>query len=92
MTTQPMSEFEKRYVLESQLQVARVRVELDGELFRILEADNARLRALLKDAEWVGVEGGSFACSYCEAGFYGGEAKAPHKDNCPAFRPDGEVR
>lgn len=55
-----------------------------------LEADNARLRALVKDSEWRDNGCGGFECAHCEAGFY--EVMAQHKPDCPAFTPDGVVR
>lgn len=58
------------------------------------EEDNARLRALIKDAEWGdGTQGGRW-CPWCqskeERGHY---AKTPDcATDCPAFTPEGTVK
>lgn len=65
------------------------------------EADNARLRALIKQAEWKAEwseEGGE--CPWCEALQrqlrYGNgrpvEKTGKHAADCPAFTPEGEVK
>ncbi len=58
-----------------------------------VDADNARMRALVKDAEWSGATGreGDPACPWCSA-----EPKpiedGLHAADCPAFTPSGEVK
>lgn len=54
-----------------------------------LVADNARLRALIKDAEWSGDRGLAYpVCPWC-----GGEKGiADHLVKCPAFTVAGEVK
>ena len=62
--------------------------------FKTLEADNARLRALIKGAEWGdGTQGGRW-CPWCqskeERGHY---AKTQDcATDCPAFTPEGAVK
>ena len=55
---------------------------------KLLEADNARLRALVKAQEFGSKhEAGPF-CPWCSAGGDGGHTH----DDCPAFTPSGDVR
>ena len=59
-------------------------------------AEVARLRALIKAAEWEGQQGrdADDACPWCgirrETG--GTEPNSTHANDCPAFTPEGEVR
>ncbi len=48
-------------------------------------ADNARLRALVRQAEWW--TGDAECCGWCGAYYH-----SIHADDCPAFTPDGTVR
>ncbi len=66
------------------LQAALIHIDMLGETLRRAEADNARLRALVKYAEHCrGYDG---VCPW-------GECSAPgHRDGCPAFTPDGTVK
>ncbi len=49
------------------------------------QGEAARLRALVKDAQWVFDDG---YCPWCKANIEPGQ----HDPSCPAFTPDGEVR
>lgn len=60
--------------------------EAVGRLVR-LEQDNARLRALIRDAEQDGV---GLLCPWCQFARRHGEHG--HKPDCLAFTPTGEVR
>lgn len=52
---------------------------------------NARLRALIKAAEWSGpIVDGDATCPWCKQERY--HVHASHFDQCPAFTPEGEVR
>ena len=67
-------------------------VEVDA-----LKADNARLRALIKDKEYAHVggeydEGDGYRAQYDECPWCGGDAVKRHADDCPAFTPEGEVK
>lgn len=57
------------------------RVEIIEE-FKRLQADNARLKALIKEAERTPYE---HACPWCWA-------ETEHAHDCPAFTPEGEVK
>ena len=64
---------------------------------RQLKADNARLRALIKDKEYAHVggeydEGDGYRAQYDECPWCGGDAVKRHADDCPAFTPEGEVK
>lgn len=52
-----------------------------------LKADNARLRALVKAAEF----GPNHRCSWCGAERYV-KGSDPHAPDCPAFTADGVVK
>lgn len=60
-----------------------------------LEQDNARLRALIKEAEWNGIGGERGmecnVCPWCDEDAF---TKHRHDDTyqCPAFTPEGEVK
>lgn len=54
-----------------------------------LEADNARLRALLKEVETVYYYDESTGCPFCSPGY---KNITKHHSECPAFTPEGEVR
>lgn len=56
------------------------------EAVRRERADNARLRALAKAAEWKDAG----ACPWCWADRDARHGE--HGDSCPAFTPEGEVR
>lgn len=63
-----------------------------------LLADNARLRALVKAAEWEGchcrMDVEPNGCPWCNGDTYGSRdlPKRTHADDCPAFTADGVVR
>lgn len=63
----------------------------EGEHAR-LEADNERLRKLMKDAEFPAAGNGNHMCPYCNAYFYEMLPGALHAVDCPAFTPEGIVR
>jgi hypothetical protein len=54
-----------------------------------LKADNERLRALIKDAEWADQTNGYTFCPWCPA--ERSEGRSDHQ-KCPAFTPDGCVK
>ena len=55
---------------------------------RQLKADNARLRALVKEAEWSD----GCICHHCGTNTYRDEQPGIHDADCPAFTPEGEVK
>jgi hypothetical protein len=69
-----------------------------------LRADNARLRALIKQAEDGGYASISLlkVCTWCRAYRNNGDdhfkhvergtKDEPHRSDCPAFTPEGEVK
>lgn len=62
-----------------------------------LRADNARLRALIKDTETGSACSDGDFCPWCWAPCGEYPAKEPHgshpkRPRCPAFTPEGEVR
>lgn len=52
-------------------------------------ADNERLRALIKAAEWADQQRGDPWCPWCKAN---GVTDKKHRADCPTFTPEGEVR
>jgi len=66
----------------SAIRIDRIRVTID---------DNARLRALIKTAEWDGNYEGAACCPWCERN-WAPPRGAKHDDECSAFTPSGEVR
>ena len=61
-----------------------------------LEADNARLRALIKQAEYGDHTHYEDSCPWCGCVAIGHRwtklDEPPHSDDCPAFTPTGEVK
>ena len=58
-------------------------------------ADNARLRALIKEAEWRGGDvDGDISCPWCgeSRDNYAGHPGGKHTNDCPAFTPEGQVK
>lgn len=57
-------------------------------------AEVARLRALIKAAEWADDYRDLSACPWCQASRETGGVKpnSTHAADCPAFTPEGEVR
>ncbi len=53
---------------------------------KLLEADNARLRALLKETEFA--YNYAEVCTWCLADV----SNRKHDDDCEAFNPDGSVK
>lgn len=67
-------------------------VDVGARIEELLKKDNARLRALIKQAEWAGGWNASAnKCEWCdtEAGW---PKPAPHTADCPAFTVTGEVK
>jgi len=65
------------------LQWALAQLEVDRGMIAFLEADNARLRALIKMAERKSDGVSGYDCPWCNEG---------HLEGCSAFTPDGDVR
>lgn len=68
-------------------------------LVRFADAENKRLRGLVKNAECADGTNGAQSCPWCGLDrdpYYQKELgipkRAPHADDCPAFLPNGEVR
>lgn len=55
-----------------------------------VDPENARLRALIKDAEWQGDVQEEMACPWCHAERDDDQRK--HAADCPAFTVEGLVR
>ena len=76
-------------VLAAAVNAAELRGQDTG--LALMQADNARLRALIKAAE-LGTES---YCPWCNAKAIAVDHPADrmeHADTCPAFTPDGTVR
>lgn len=58
---------------------------VNSEVVKMILADNARLRALIKEAEWPDYPD---KCPWC----FGGCGSGTHSSDCEAFTPSGKVR
>ena len=59
------------------------------------QADNERLRALVKEYEWVGADEDGYAfCQWCleYRDDHAGKPVGKHSKDCPAFNKNGTVR
>jgi hypothetical protein len=83
MTAQSTST--ESFLMRTKLQTAVNRIEMDGQMIARLDAEIARLKALIKYVEWDAGEHGD--CRWCDS------ARRPiHDDDCAVFTPDGKVK